>query len=153
MPVWLFDVNVLIARQDVEHEQHERVAHWWHQHAAEGWATSPLTENGFVRILGHPSYPGWPGTPERAAAALRRLIATIPGHRFLPDEISLLDVSAVSSLEGVRPRALTDLYLLALAVHHGAAFATLDARIKPDLVPGGPAAYTVILRSAPEIAE
>lgn len=144
MPAWLFDINVLVARQDVDHEHHERVARWWHQHAADGWATCPLTENGFVRILGHPSYPGWPGTPERAAAALRQLMVAIPGHRFLPDEISLLDRSAVPSLEGVGPRALTDLYLLALAVHHGAAFATLDARIQPELVPGGPAAFRII---------
>ncbi|HNQ87679.1 MAG TPA: PIN domain-containing protein [Verrucomicrobiota bacterium] len=144
MPAWLLDINVLVARQDVDHEHHERVARWWHQRTADGWATCPLTENGFVRILGHPSYPGWPGTPERAAAALSRLIAAIPGHQFLPDEISLLDLSVVPSLEGVGPRALTDLYLLALAVHHGAVFATLDARIQPGLVPGGPAAFVVI---------
>ena len=144
MPVWLLDINVLIARQDADHEHHDRVARWWQQHAADGWATCPLTENGFVRILGQPSYPGWPGTPERAAGALRRLIAAIPGYRFLPDEISLLEASILPSLQGVSARALTDLYLLAVAVHHGAAFATLDARIKPDLVPGGRAAYIVI---------
>lgn len=143
--MWLLDINVLIARQDADHENHDRAARWWHQHAADGWATCPITENGFVRILGQPSYPGWPGTPERAAAALRRLIATAPGHRFLPDEISLLDTSILPSLQAVGPRALTDLYLLALAVHHGAVFVTLDARIQPALVSGGPAAYTVIL--------
>lgn len=144
MPVWLPDVNVLVARQDVEHEHHKRVARWWHRQAADGWATCPLTENGFVRILGHPSYPGWPGTPQRAAAALRQLMAAIPGHRFLSDEISLVDLSVLPSLEGVGPRALTDLYLLALAVHHGAVFATLDTRIRPELVPGGPAAFGLI---------
>jgi toxin-antitoxin system PIN domain toxin len=144
MSAWLLDINVLVARQDVEHEHHERVARWWHQQLSDGWATCPLTENGFVRILGHPSYPGWPGTAGRAADALRKLIATVPGHRFLPDEISLLDLSFVPSLEGVGPRALTDLYLLALAVHHGVTFATLDARIQPELVPGGPAAFGVI---------
>lgn len=95
-------------------------------------ATCPITENGFVRIFGQPSYPGWPGTPERAAAALRRLIAAVPGHRFLPDEISLLDTSIFPTLEFVGPRVLTDLYLLALAVYHGARFATLDARIPAE---------------------
>ena len=39
---------------------------------------------------------------------------------------------------------MTDLYLLALAVHHGARFVTLDARIQPALVPGDPAVYLVI---------
>jgi uncharacterized protein len=142
--MWLLDINVLIARQDADHENHERAAHWWHEHAADGWATCPITETGFVRILGQPSYPGWPGTTERASAALRRLIAAVPGHRFLPDEISLLDPSILPSLQAVSPRALTDLYLLALAVHHGVVFVTLDARIQPALVSGGPAAYTVI---------
>jgi uncharacterized protein len=71
----------------------------------------------------------------------------VPGHRFLQDEISLLDLSSLPSLQAVgprAPRALTDLYLLALAVHHGVVFVTLNARIQPALVSGGPAAYTVI---------
>jgi toxin-antitoxin system PIN domain toxin len=144
MPTWLLDINVLIARQDADHEHHDRTARWLHQHSADGWATCPITENGFVRILGQASYPGWPGTPERAATALRKLIAAIPGHRFLADEISLLDAAILPSLQGVGPRALTDLYLLALAVHHGARFATLDARINPDLVSGGRSACQVI---------
>lgn len=144
MPAWLLDINVLIARHDADHEHHERAARWLHQDVVGGWATCPLTENGFVRILGQTSYPGWPGTPERAAAALRRLIVAIPGHRFLPDEVSLLDVSIIPSLRGVGARALTDLYLLALAVVHGVGFATLDARVDPGLVHGGPAAYRVI---------
>jgi toxin-antitoxin system PIN domain toxin len=144
MAAWLLDINVLIARQDGDHEHHSRAARWLHQHAADGWATCPLTENGFVRILGQSAYPGWPGTPERAAIALRKLITATPGHRFLSDEISLLDASVLPSLQGVRPRALTDLYLLGLAVHHGARFATLDARVNPALVAGGPPAYHVI---------
>ncbi|MCL4181208.1 MAG: hypothetical protein KJ072_26125, partial [Verrucomicrobia bacterium] len=74
----------------------------------------------------------------------RQLIAAIPNHHFLPDEISLLDTSVLPSLRGVGARALTDLYLLASAVHHGARFATLDARIDPALVPGGAGAYQII---------
>jgi uncharacterized protein len=144
MAAWLLDINLLIARGDADHVHHDRTARWLHQNAADGWATCPLTENGFVRILGQPTYPGWPGTPERSAAALRKLIAALPGHCFLPDEISVLDASILPSLLGVGTRALTDLYLLALAVHHGVRFATLDARINPGLVPGGTAAYLVI---------
>ena len=144
MPAWLLDINVLIARQDTDHEHHNRVAGWWHQHAEEGWVTCPITENGFLRILGHPSYPGWPGTPELAATALRQLIASTPCHCFLPDEISLMDVSILPSFLDVGPRVLTDLYLLSLAVHYGIKFATLDARIQPGMVPGGPTAFVLI---------
>lgn len=39
---------------------------------------------------------------------------------------------------------LTDLYLLALAIHHGGKFATLDKRIDPTLIPDGSAAYEVV---------
>lgn len=144
MSIKLLDLNVLIARQDADHEHHERVCRWMRDDLDDGWATCPLTENGFVRILGHSSYPGWAGNPERAAIALRRLIAVLPGHAFLADEVSLLDTTILPSLAGVGSRSLTDLYLLALALHHGVVFATLDARINPGLVPGGPAAFLVV---------
>ena len=144
MSAWLLDINVLIARQDADHEHHARASQWLNANAAAGWATCPVTENGFVRILGQPSYPGWPGTPEAAAKVLRGLIASIPGHRFLPDEISLLDHAVFPSLQGVGARAVTDLYLLALAVHHGVRFATLDSRINPALIAGGPATYELL---------
>lgn len=144
MPAHLLDINVLIARADADHQHHDRAALWMQRNLKGEWATCPLTENGFIRILGHPSYPGWPGTPQRSALALRKLIATVPGHRFLPDAISILDSSSVSSLKDLNPRALTDVYLLALAVFHGFQFASLDAHIEPRLVTGGPKAYVHI---------
>ncbi|MCY3737090.1 MAG: hypothetical protein OXG13_11845 [Gemmatimonadaceae bacterium] len=39
---------------------------------------------------------------------------------------------------------LTDIYLLALAVHRGGGFATLDAHIDPSRVPGGPGTLVLI---------
>ncbi len=144
MTTWLLDINVLIARQDASHEHHSRVAGWLTGQRGASWATCPITENGFIRILGHSSYPGWPGKPEKAAAALRHLISALPGHRFFPDEISLLDPKSLSDWRGVPSRAVTDLYLLGLAVHHKARFATLDTHMNPRLVPGGPDAHFVI---------
>ena len=52
---------------------------------------------------------GYPGTLGGRAPPL---IAAIPNHHFLPDEISLLDTSVLPSLRGVGARALTDLCLL-----------------------------------------
>ena len=132
----LIDVNVLIARADPEHEHHAAAVRWMARHAAEGWITCPLTENAFVRILGHPSYPGGPGSPERAASLLRRLLR-IPGHDFWPDDVSLLDAVVFPSLAGVHSSDLTDLYLLALAVQHEAQFVTFDTRVDPALIDGG----------------
>ena len=70
----LFDVNVLIARFDPAHVHHERAHRWWKLNKTSGWASCPLTENGFVRILSQPKYPNTIPTRD----ALRRLIAEFP---------------------------------------------------------------------------
>lgn len=142
--VYLVDINVLIARLDTAHEHHERTVQWWHRNVVDGWATCPITENGFIRILGRPSYPGWPGTPERSAAALRQLIVALPGHCFFSDEISLLNTSLFPTFNKVPPPQLTDLYLLALAVHHNAKFVSHDRRIRTQRIPGGAEAFVAI---------
>ena len=109
-----------------------------------GWATCPIIENGFLRILGHPNYPGFgPGSPEGAAVALRALKMASPMNRFFPDDFSIL--SFFSTLEGISSNQLTDIYLLALAMKNNAQLLTLDRRIDPSLVPGGQKAYEVLL--------
>ena len=141
----LLDINLLIARTDPSHTHHGKAVTWFAEHAAIGWITCPLTENGFVRILGHPGYPAGPGSPERAAKLLRRLVTTVPGHRFLPDNLSLLDRAAFPALANVGSKQITDLYLLALAVNHDIRFLTFDERIDPALIPGGPNACETLL--------
>lgn len=134
----LLDVNVLIALGDHQHPHFAISEAWFKSNAASGWATCPLTENGFLRILGHSSYAMGPGSPEGAATILQGM-KNVAGHRFLPDDFSLPE--ALPTLKGVTSAQLTDLYLLALAVRNGAWFLTLDRRIDPSLVPGGAAAY------------
>ena len=139
----LLDVSVLIALCDSAHEFHDEASAWFRQIQPDGWATCPLTENGLVRILGHPSYPGGPGSPAKARPLLQALVRT-PGHSFWSDEISIGDSAAFPSLARTTAANLTDLYLLALAVHHGAAFATFDRRIDPAVLPGGAAALVQV---------
>lgn len=141
MSVALLDVNVLIALGDPYHEHHERVHAWFHAEKARAWATCPLTENGFLRILGNPSYKDSPGTP----AEIRPVLQTIclaPGHQFWPDEISLRDAGRHAMLPS--SRHLTDYYLLSLAVHRRGRLASLDERIDPTFIPGGSRAYLII---------
>lgn len=142
--VSLIDINGLIARCDPAHVHHEDTVAWFAEHGSRRWATCPLTENGFVRIVGNPAYPNCPGSPDAALAALQGLIRALPNHRFLPDEISIRDRFAVPDLEGIPPKQVTDYYLLALAVHHGAKFLTFDRGIDPRRIPGGAAALAVI---------
>ncbi len=53
---FLLDVNVLIAMAWPTHRAHEKVQEWLARHAREGWATCPLTQTAFVRILSNPAF-------------------------------------------------------------------------------------------------
>lgn len=140
----LLDINVLIARVDPAHEHHSLARGWLAAlDPAAAIATCPLTENGFLRIYGHPAYPGGPGSPESAAPVLRA-IRSLPQHVFLPDDLSVADPARIHSLAGVGSQQLTDLYLLALAAKHSALFATFDRKIDPIRVAGGPEALRII---------
>lgn len=53
----LLDINVLIALLDGGHQSHPAARTWLIDNAAAGWASSPITQNGCVRILSQPAYP------------------------------------------------------------------------------------------------
>ena len=140
--MFLLDTNVLIALGDADHVHHDRAMGFFSEQAVtSGWATCPLTENPFLRILGHLNYEAGPGSPDLA----RRILVSItsaPGHQFWPDSLSLADLRTFPSL--TTSKQLTDLYLLGLAIKRGGRLATLDRRIDPGLIPSGPDAYLVI---------
>ena len=50
--VHLLDVNVLIALGDPAHDFYRRMVAWFSRDPQRAWATCPITENGFVRIIG-----------------------------------------------------------------------------------------------------
>lgn len=137
----LLDVNVLIALSDPTHVHYARTRSWFDAAEREAWATCPLTENAFVRILGHPTYPDFAGSPEDARDILE-VFTRAPGHQFWADDLSLIDHQLFPRLPS--SRHLTDCYLLALAVKRGGQLATLDQRIDATLVAGGPQALFVI---------
>lgn len=141
----LLDLNVLIARMDPRHEHHMRAKRWLESRRGMDLVTCPLTENGFVRIYGHPSYPRGPGSPEAALEALR-VIRGLPYHRFLGDTVSLDDPGLFRSLSGLGPKQITDLYLLGLAVRNRISFATFDSGVPAEFVIGGAAALCLIPR-------
>ena len=53
----LLDVNVLIALLDENHTHHATVSDWFADHIEHGWASCPLTQHGYVRIVSQPRYP------------------------------------------------------------------------------------------------
>ena len=143
MTTYLLDVNALIALIDPAHVQHEPAHDWFARTGQRAWATCPLTENGLLRIVGHPRYPNSPGTPSSVAAILSRLRA-LPGHAFWPDDISLADATRIDPERLLTHSQVTDSYLLALAIANRGKLASLDRRLVVDAVRNGAKALHLI---------
>ncbi|MBV8199904.1 MAG: VapC toxin family PIN domain ribonuclease [Acidobacteria bacterium] len=140
----LLDVNVLVALFAPDHVHHEPAHRWFVEHRAFGWATCPLTENGLVRVLGHPVYSRAAG---QAVPLLEHLQAFCGsgGHSFWPDDISLRDADLFALGAVPSHRQVTDLYLLGLAVKRGGCLATFDRHIPITKVRGaGPGSLALI---------
>jgi toxin-antitoxin system PIN domain toxin len=134
---YLLDVNLLIALIDPAHIEHNRAHEWFDAIGRHSWATSPMTENGVLRVLSNPRYPNSPGSPAVVAHTLHEL-RTLSGHIFWPDDISALDPKYVDTSRLLTTGQITDSYLLALAVAHQGQLATFDRRLIADAVHGGP---------------
>ncbi len=137
MSVYLLDVNVLIALFDPAHVQHEAAHRWLEAHRDDSWATCPLTENGFLRIISNPGYPSVRTTLQEARARLDDFIAA-SRHVFWPDDISFRDATIFRPDRVVSSRQLTDVYLLGLCVKHQGRLATFDGRITSDAIVTSP---------------
>lgn len=138
----LLDVNILLALADSLHPHHQRAKDFFVSQLHGGWATCPLVENGFLRILSGNTYANRVESPGVARMILAQMIRSSPGHQFWPDDLSFCTDSYFPELP--HSKHLTDCYLLALAVKRGGKFATFDRRIDPSWVPGGAHALLVL---------
>jgi predicted nucleic acid-binding protein len=102
-----------------------------------------MTENGVLRIVGHPRYPNSPGTPAAVAEVMAELLA-LPGREFWPDDVTLFDVRHIHSARLLDSAQVTDSYLLALASAHGGKLATFDRRLVTVAVVNGAEAMQLI---------
>jgi uncharacterized protein len=137
----LLDVNVLIALLDPIHVHHERAHRWFGDQASDGWASCPITQNGVLRIVSNPRYSN--AQPLTAVFTSMNSLLNVGDHRFLPDSVSLFD-GMVDRSRLLSSGQVTDSYLLALAIRHGAKLATLDTKFVTNAVTGGSAALTQI---------
>lgn len=143
MTRYLLDVNVLIALVDPAHVQHDVSHEWFGRVGHKAFATCPITENGLLRIVGHPKYPNSPGPPSTVASALATIRA-LSGHAFWADSISLADSNFVDASLLSSNARVTDSYLLALARAHKGRLATLDHKLATEVVPEGKASLALI---------
>jgi len=139
----LLDVNVLIALLDIDHSLHAPATAWFAEHAEQGWASCPITQNGCLRIMSHPAYPNAP--PVRTILDRLAAATATPVHEFWADDVSLLDDRLLDHARVLGSRQITDLYLLALAVRHGGRLVTFDKSIARQAVRGATSRHLVQL--------
>jgi toxin-antitoxin system PIN domain toxin len=124
----LLDVNVLIALFDPDHVHHEIAHDWFADNRTSGWATCPLTENGFLRVLGNPARGGEVARVPDLVARLKKFCAS-GHHEFWADSISLRDEQWFDPSAARGYKHLTGVYLLGLAVKREGRLVTFDQKV------------------------
>lgn len=128
MKAYLLDTNLLIALFWPSHERHELAVKWFTRRRAKGWATCPITQAGFVRIVSNPAFSRDAVQPREAIQVLSANTAA-KDHTFWPDEPPVADAVAFTGVRLMGHQQVTDAYLLGLAIRRGGMLATLDQRI------------------------
>lgn len=107
------------------HEHHDAAHRWFGARPKGSWATCPLTELGFVRLVTNPAFSRDALSAANAAALLADNLRH-DRHEFWKDTLAVpLAIKKIESrLQGYRQ--LTDAYLLALAEAHGGGLASFD---------------------------
>lgn len=122
---YLLDVNLLFVFHQPRHIDYEIARRWFHNKGRAGFATSPITQAGLLRLLVQNAAKLEAFAMKEAKEALRHLVAQ-PAHIFWPDSSAYLDATErfAGRLHGYRQ--ITDAYLLGLAIQNQGRLATLD---------------------------
>lgn len=145
----LLDVNVLIALLWPAHEHFDAAHDWFATRAGRArWATCPLTQLAFVRIVSNPAFSPDALAPAEALGLLERNLVH-PAHQFWPDDVSLVEsVGPLGSrLQG--HRQLSDVYLLGLALKHRGKLASFDGGLRGLAAGDRAAGLELVPTSAP----
>jgi hypothetical protein len=133
---YLLDINLLVALLWPRHESHARAVKWFGGRRGKGWATCPLTEAGFVRIVSNPAFSRDAVKPREAMQVLSANTAA-KDHAFWVDDLSFAEAVEFAGMRLVGHQQVTDAYLLGLAIHRGGMLATLDRGIEALSGPKG----------------
>jgi toxin-antitoxin system PIN domain toxin len=137
MKGYLLDTNLLIALLWPSHERHDMALKWFARHRAKGWATCPITEAGFIRIVSNPAFSRDAVQPREAIHVLAANTAA-RDHAFWPDDAPVSEAVAFAGVRLMGHQQVTDAYLLGLAIRQGGMLATLDDRIAALTEPRAP---------------
>lgn len=130
MPVFLLDLNVLLALAWQGHTHHLRAREWFQKTRMGAWHTCALTQSGFLRLSCNPMVVRAVLSAARARQILLSLTAHAD-HRYLDDLPSPL----LPEFDGIWTRVqghqqISDAYLVCVARHHQVKLATLDETLK-----------------------
>jgi hypothetical protein len=128
MTAYLLDVNILISLAWPEHVHFAKVREWFARNARKGWATCPMVEAGFIRIVSNPAFSLRSISVKQAIDGLRSS-RKAESYQFWPDGISFPDASRLVENSITSHQQVTDAYLVALAVKNRGKLATLDRGI------------------------
>lgn len=145
----LLDVNVLVALFDPDHVHHELAHDWFADHRSAGWATCPITINGFVRVLSQPLAGSVPLRPPQLIERLASFCSS-PEHTFWPASVSLTDDAIFQRSYVAGPRRITDIYLLGLARKMKGVLATFDRSIPIGAVVGATRSTLAVIGAGAE---
>jgi uncharacterized protein len=140
----LLSVNVLVALLDEGHVHHGLAQELFEKSKLK-IATCAMTENGVIRVMNLPNYSLYgPAGFIAVRTQLERLSQDFD-HEFWPCDVSLRTGSAINWNRVMGHNQITDIYLLALAVKHGGALATLDHRVAIETVNTAQKKHLVVL--------
>ena len=144
MKTALLDLNLLMALLWPAHEHHDAAHRWFRARRPARWATTPITQLGFVRLVSNPAFSRDALSPAAGVALLAKNLAT-PGHRFWTDSLQVPAALRTTHAALQGHQQLTDAYLLVLAVRRKAVLATFDRGLR-SFVAHGAAVEIVPLR-------
>lgn len=125
MAAILLDVNVLVALFWFDHTDNDAAWRWFRQNEKSGWATCPITQAAFVRLVSTPSFSREAVSPVEAITLLEEALDRST-HEFWPDDLSFAEAAAYLRPDLSGHKQITDAYLLGLAIHHQTKLATFD---------------------------
>ena len=132
----LLDVNALIALLWEAHPHHHRCSEWFANSRDSGWATCPITEAGFVRVLSSPAFAAHSPSVHASIQLLKATKESGTHHSFWADDLPISAISDFAQRRLHGHKQITDAYLLALALRHKGRLVTFDSRMS-SLAPEG----------------
>ena len=124
---FLLDVNVLIALAWPRHVHHVTATQWFLDAHMQGWATTPTTEAGFIRVSSNPRVFPDGASPGQATALLAQF-QEIDGHTFWKDATRLTEFANAINDHVHGSGSVTDAHLALIARTNNGTLATLDSR-------------------------